>query len=130
MVCQNIVTNLKIIYHILDWLADSLSEIQLKNLRASVQRSSWLWDRYYDFHEYCLAGETYIEKIYWPKVMGAFFIPFQYTTKHTVLIEFYRKKQDEWNTRIPKGSTLPSSSRTPTASMNSIEEANLDNLLE
>lgn len=48
----------------LEWLTDSPPENQLKHLRASVQGSSWMWDKYYDPYQYCLAGETYTKKIY------------------------------------------------------------------
>lgn len=91
-----------------------------------------MWDQYYDPHEYCLAGESYTEKIYWPREMGTIFIPFQYTTKHSTLCDVYKKKQDEWNTRMPKGPTLSiSTDTTPlAASVGSTEETNIINMME
>lgn len=87
----------------LDWLTESPPETQLRHLRATVQGNFWLWDKYYDPHEYCLEGKTYNEKIYWPKTMGTIFIPFQYTTRHSGLVEVYKKKHEEWIAGMTRG---------------------------
>lgn len=41
----------------LEWLANLPLNDQIKNLRASIQGNSWMWDPYYDPYEFC----------HWPK---------------------------------------------------------------
>lgn len=59
----------------LEWVVLLDPTTQLKQWRASVQGSHWLWDRYHDPVEYLLIGETYMEKIYWPVAMDIIFFP-------------------------------------------------------
>lgn len=110
------------------WLTSSPCPKQLKHYKATIQGGSWLWDLEYDAEEFCLAGETYTKENHWSKELGTPFFPFKYITQQTILCQYYKKKQKNYNTKY-KGKPT----RGPNFLVNSgtaTEEENLDNLME
>ena len=129
----------------LHWEALPTIEDQLKHWRASVQGTNWAWDRLTDPDNYFLIGETYTEKIYWPKDMGTRFLPFSFKTQHTTLLQHYKRKTERYcQKRLASSvlsarayraalnrsmqSDLAGSSQTPSLDLTS--DNNLDNLME
>lgn len=76
----------------LEWEALPDPLLQLKQRRALVQRSNWLWNKNHDLKYYLLIGKTYTKKKYWPVSLGTIFFPFKFTTQHTTLCHYYQNK--------------------------------------
>lgn len=60
-----------------------------------MQGSLWGWDAMIDPQELLLAGETFTEKIYWPREMGIHFFSFPITTRYPTLVHYYKTQQEE-----------------------------------